>query len=226
MKPITFKDIFSVDPVKSSLFLVEGSAGTLKSALCFSLMLDILKDKENFGLYLTFEQPWQSHLNNMKSLGLANPENLLVSDYNIMRKAMPDEETCVNMFDSILEMLKSIKSEKKEKFRIFTLDSLNAIYSITDTEYLKSSILSFFRKLKELDIISLVIFERASENIEGEFRERFLADGIISLGIIRSRGNVVRYLQPIKYAWSSHSLKKRQLVASDEGLSILGAVYR
>lgn len=226
MKLIAFEDIFPVDPVKSPLFLIEGSAGTLKSALCFSLMLDILKDKENFGLYLTFEQPWQSHINNMRSLGLSDPENLLVSDYNIMRKVIPEEETGVNIFDSILEMLKSIKSEKKEKFRIFALDSLNAIYSIVDPEYLKSSILTFFKKLKKLDIISLVIFERTSEKIEGEFRERFLADGIISLGIMRSRGNVVRYLQPLKYAWASHSLKKRHLVAGDEGLSILGAVYR
>jgi len=226
MKLITFNDIFSVDPAKSAILLVEGASGTLKSAICFSIMLDILKNENNFGLYLTFEQPWQSHLNNMKSLGLSNPENLLVSDYNIMRKEIPDEETGVNIFDSILEMLKSIKSEKGERFRVFAIDSLNAIYSIADNEYLKSSTLMFFKRLKKLDIISLIIFEKASEKMEGNFRERFLADGIISLGIMRSRGNVLRYLQPLKYAWSSHSLKKRQLVADDDGLSILGAVYR
>jgi hypothetical protein len=34
----------------------EGASGTLKSGLCFSLMLDLLKDPNKFGIYITLEQ--------------------------------------------------------------------------------------------------------------------------------------------------------------------------
>ena len=87
MKLITFEDIFSgpVDP--PSIVLIEGEAGTLKSSICFSLMLDLLKNPENTGLYITLEQTWESHLVNMKSLGLKPLENLLSLDFKSLGKS-------------------------------------------------------------------------------------------------------------------------------------------
>ena len=53
-----------------------------------------------------------------------------------------------------------------------------------------------------------------------------MADGIISLGIQRQRGEAVRYLQLLKYSSGDHSLKRRNLMAGKEGLALLGDVYR
>lgn len=226
MKTISFRDIFSATPEVPSVILVEGAAGTLKSALCFSLMIDILKDPELCGLYLTFEQNWQSHLQNMQSLGMVPPPNLLVSDYNIMRKEFRDEEVQVNFFDSILAMLHATKLEKREKLRIFTLDSLNAIYSISEENAIEEAKISFFKRLKNIDVITLLIFEKIPDQKKIKLKERFLADGIISLGIMYSKDDVVRYLQPVKLTTSEHSLNKRHLFANRDGLSLLGPVYR
>ncbi|MCE1247266.1 MAG: hypothetical protein LWY06_11530 [Firmicutes bacterium] len=226
MKLISFRDVFTADPEQSSIILVEGAAGTLKSALCFSLMLETLKDKEDAGLYLTFEQTWESHLRNMKSLGLESPENLLVSDYNFMRKEFRDEEMNINIFDSILGMVEALKSEKKDHFKIFALDSLNALYSILSHDNLENAKISFFRRLKSLGVITLLIFEKTTEQDRKNLRERFLADGIISLGIMHNKGDVVRYLQPVKLTSSEHSLKRRQMAAKSDGLALLGPFYR
>ena len=227
MKLVTFNDIFTKEPKTPSIVLVEGAAGTLKSALCFSLMIDSLKDDEEAcGLYLTFEQNWTSHLQNMESLGFKHPENLLHSDYNIMRKQFGNEEIDIKIFDSIMSILEAIYSEKKDKFKIFTLDSLNALYSIMPKEYLESATASFFNRLRELDIVSLLIYEKSLTLPQTTNRERFLADGIISLGIMHGKGDVVRYLQPLKLASSEHSLKKRHLHASKDGIALLGSVYR
>lgn len=226
MKLINFEDIFAAQPPDSSIILVEGVAGTLKSGLCFSIMLDMLRKEDSYGVYLTFEQTWKSHVNNMKSLGLNAPENLLVSDYNIMRQEFKDEETQVKIFDSIIEMLTAIQQEKGSRFKVFTLDSLNAIYSIMEEKYLQSSLLAFFKRLRDLNIITLIIFEKSPDNTGRAMRERFLADGIISMGIMQSRGEMVRYLQPLKLTSIDHSLKKRQVSAGKDGMVLLGPVYR
>lgn len=226
MKLVNFQEIFSTEVQPPSVILVEGVAGTLKSALCFSLMLHELQDPAKHGLYITFEQTWDSHLVNMKSLGLETADNLLSLDYNIMRREFKNSETNVKIFDSILGMLESLIQEKKDGFRIFALDSLNALYSVMDPKEIEYSLAGFFRKLRELNIISLIIFEKSEAYHLGKLRERFMADGIISLGIQKNRGDVVRYLQPLKFNAADHSLKKRCLEASDNGLALLGPVYR
>ena len=227
MKLITFKDIFSIMPEPPSIILVEGAAGTLKSALCFSMMIDMMQNnKDSTGLYLTFEQNWKSHLQNMDSLGLEPPANLLHSDYNIMRKEFGSEEIDIKVFDSIMEILISMNREMGDNFKIFTLDSLNALYSIMPEKYIESATLSFFNRLRELNIITLLIYEESPDHPIKSNRERFLADGIISLGIMQSKGDVIRYLQPLKLTSAEHSLKKKHLLATKDGLSLLGAVYR
>jgi archaellum biogenesis ATPase FlaH len=225
MKLITFEDIFSSSPRPPATILVEGEAGTLKSTLCFSMMLDMLKQPESFGLYMTFEQTWESHLANMKSLGYDPPPSLLSVDYNIMRREFGYEETHAVILNSILEMVASVSREKKGGLRIFALDSLNAVYSIMDRSFIEHSLVPFFQKLRQNNVISLIIHERTPICGCNCLRERFLADGIISLGILRNKGEAVRYLQALKYAGGEHSLKRRHLQAGRDGLSLLGTLY-
>lgn len=223
MNTISFKDIFLSDVKPPATLLIEGSAGTLKSTLCFSLMVNYLKNRDLWGLYTTFEQSWESHLLNMNSLGLKPSKNILSLDYNIMRKDFPDIEENLKIFDSILEILKSLKEEKGDKFQIFALDSLNAIYSIMDKKLIEFSLFSFFKKLKQLNLISLLIYEGGEKR---GLKERFLADGIISLGIQRYRGEVIRYLRVSKYKFGKHSLRRKQIVANNNGIFLLGDLYQ
>jgi archaellum biogenesis ATPase FlaH len=226
MKLITFNDIFAQQVQSPAVILVEGASGTLKSGLCFSLMLDLLKDPAKFGLYITLEQPWQSHLVNMDSLGLKPSENLLSADFNIMRKEFKGGETEIRLFDSILEILSSLNQEKEGNLTIFALDSLNAIYSILSPGMVESSIIPFFKKLRQYNIVTLIIHEKTGDQSTGMMRERYLADGIVSLGVQYQRGEMIRYLQPLKFSYGEHSLKRMHLVAGKEGLSLLGPVYR
>jgi KaiC/GvpD/RAD55 family RecA-like ATPase len=163
---------------------------------------------------------------NMDSLGLIPAENLLSADFNIMRKEFKGGETSIRIFDSILEIISSLNQEKEGNLTIFALDSLNAIYSILPQDMVESSLIPFFKKLRQHNIVSLIIHERTNEQPAGLMRERYLADGIISLGVQHQRGEMIRYLQPLKFTYGEHSLKKLQLVAGTDGLSLLGPVYR
>lgn len=226
MNLITFEEIFSSPVEPPAVVLVEGEAGTLKSTLCFSLMLDLLGRSDDIGLYMTFEQTWQSHRTNMASLGYIPPDRLLSVDYNIMRKETSLQDARVNIFTSILEMVETLDREKEGKLRIFALDSLNAVYSISDQAFLEYSLVPFFRQLRKHNMISLIIHEKTSPDNSNRLRERFLADGIISLGILRHQGDVVRYLQALKFASGEHSLKRRHMMTQKNGLTLMGNVYR
>jgi KaiC/GvpD/RAD55 family RecA-like ATPase len=226
MKHVSFKEIFSGEVESPAVILVEGDSGTLKSTLCFNLMLDVLRDKDVYGLYVTLEQTWESHLDNMKSLGYSPSENLLHADYNKMRKQLEESETSIKILDSALEMVESVNREKGGALKIFTLDSLNAAYSIMDREFIQFSLIPFFERLRERNLISLIIYEKFPGDEKYVLRERFLADGIISLGIHREAGEAVRYLQALKYTQVEHSLKRRVIATGKDGISILGSVYR
>lgn len=226
MRLINFDEIFSAPLEPPAIILVEGESGTLKSTLCFDLMLDVLKDPNKCGLYMTFEQTWKSHLSNMQSMGFDPPDRLYSVDYNIMRKEMGAEEIQVSIFNSILGMIESLDKEKKGCLKIFALDSLNAVYSIVNPDFLEVSLISFFTRLREYNMISLIINEKTCCEPQSQQRVRFLSDGIISLGILRNKGEAVRYLQTLKFAPGEHSLKRRHLVTNKDGISLLGPVYR
>ena len=227
MNLISLKDIFSIDVEPPAIILVEGEAGTLKSTLCFGLMLEWLsRQSDCHSLYMTFEQTWQSHITNMKSMGYEPPGTLHSVDYNIMRKEMAFQEGAVNVFNSITGMIEALYHEKKGKLGLFALDSLNAVYSIAEPQLLESSLSPFFRKLREYNMVSLIINESQPEEKCTRMRERFLADGVVSLGILRNQGDVSRYLQALKFSQGEHSLRRRQLVLGRDGLKIQGEVYR
>ncbi len=227
MNQISLKDIFSADVTPPAIILVEGEAGTLKSTLCFGMMLNLLAHcPDSHGLYMTFEQTWQSHVSNMISMGYQPPGSLHSVDYNIMRKEAALQQDAVNVFTSITGMIDALYNEKKGNLSIFALDSLNAVYSIAEPQLLESSLIPFFRKLREYNMISLIINECQMDENNSHMRERFLADGIVSLGILRRQGEVSRYLQALKFSQGEHSLRRRQVVLGRDGIKIQGEVYR
>ncbi len=55
--------------------------------------------------------------------------------------------------------------------------------------------------------------------------EGFLVDGIIMLGLDRSRGKLVRYLQIEKMRACEHSMEKHALEVDKEGIKVFGPIF-
>jgi KaiC/GvpD/RAD55 family RecA-like ATPase len=215
------------DIPKGSVILVTGGEGTLKSGLVFSMMTDYISANDEHGLYATLEQNTDSHLRNMRSLGIKEEHNLHIFDYRDMRLEWMDSE--LDLIKTTEEIIDSYK-EKYENIALFALDSLNALYSISDQGNMRTKIYNFFSHLRDEELTSFLIMESAQSRISGQFSsfhqvEHFLADGTIELGMIEGKGGVKRYIQILKMRATRHAMEKHQLIIDDNGINILGPIY-
>src|SRR2546428_694529 len=62
-------------------------------------------------------------------------------------------------------------------------------------------------------------------NMESLGIEGFLVDGIVILGLDRSRGKLVRYLQVEKMRSVDHSMEKHAIEVRKGGLTVLGPIF-
>ena len=110
---------------------------------------------------------------------------------------------------------------------MFALDSLGALYSLMeDVTQMRKRMFYFFKMLRDNNLICFVVMERG---LGGESQllgnEGFLVDGIMMLGLDRSRGKLVRYLQVEKMRASQHSMEKHAVEVGKGGMVVLGPIF-
>ncbi len=211
------------------VILVTGPPGSMKTSFCYSLMSRYLKDTGEFGLYTTLEETVQSHIRNMESLGVDLSLNMQISDFTDLREidavVGPDDQTDYIAF--IEKMITHFRKVHGPRFRIFALDSLGALYSLMETsDNMRKRMFYFFKMLRDNNLISLVVMERSlggDSQLLGN--EGFLVDGIVMLGLDRSRGKLVRYLQVEKMRAVEHSMEKHAIEPRKGGLTVLGPIF-
>ncbi len=94
------------------------------------------------------------------------------------------------------------------------------------TTSMRKRMFYFFKMLRDNELTSLVIMER-SANGDSQLlgNEGFLVDGIMLLGMDRSRGKLVRYLQVEKMRAADHSMEKHAIEPKKGGLTVLGPIF-
>ena len=221
--------IFAADVNRPKVILIVGPPGSMKTTFAYTVMTNYLSKTNEFGLYTTLEEPVDSHLANMESLGIKLTKNMQVSDISDLREMdmLMGEQEEVDYLSLIEKMVMHFKEEMKDNFSFFTLDSLGALYSLLpDTNNLRQQMFYFMRTLRNYNLYSFVIME---EQLGGGMsyigNEGFLVDGIIHLGVDRSRGRLVRYLQVEKMRTSKHSMEKFAFEFKDGTINILGSIF-
>lgn len=209
--------------------LVTGPPGAMKSTFCYALMSRHLQEAGEFGLYTTLEETVQSHLTNMESLGIDVTLNMQISDFTDLREidqVMEDADK-TDYLAFLEKMIAHYKRTHGKRFSLFTLDSLGAVYSLMEqSENMRKKMFYFFKMLRDYRLISLVIMER-SPGSDSQLlgNEGFLVDGIITLGLDRTKGKLVRYLQVEKMRACRHSMEKHLLEVGKSGLAVLGPIF-
>jgi KaiC/GvpD/RAD55 family RecA-like ATPase len=211
------------------VILVTGPPGSMKTSFCYTLMSRYLKSTGEFGLYTTLEETVQSHLRNMESLGVDLSLNMQISDFTDLREvdAVVSVEDQTDYIAFIEKMIAHFKKVHGSKFKMFALDSLGALYSLMEnTANMRKRMFYFFKMLRDNDLVSLVIMER---NPDGESQllgnEGFLVDGILLLGLDRSRGKLVRYFQVEKMRATDHSMEKHAIEPRKGTFTVLGPIF-
>ena len=219
--------VFQTDIHPGSIILVTGTPGTLKTGFTFNVMSEYLKGRKERGIYFTLEETEDSHVRNMKSLGLALPRNLVIVDYTHIRRKAGGVSKSLNIVDVIKKAVQYFYDEVEGKYTFFVLDSLGAVYALYegDEEKLAGNIYHFFEFLRDLGLTSFIIMERGrfSETLyKFGGQEGFLSDGIIEMGTIEAHHDINIYMQVIKMRACAHSRKKFLIDVGEDGLSILG----
>ena len=221
--------IFMKDVDKPKVILIVGPPGSMKTTFAYTVMTNYLSKAGEFGLYTTLEESVDSHLANMESLGIKLTRNMQVSDISDLREMdlLLEEQEMVDYLSLIEKMLMHFTEEMKDKFSFFTLDSLGALYSLMpDTTNLREKMFYFMRMLRGYNLYSFIIMEeQLGGGVSYIGNEGFLVDGIIHLGVDRSRGRLVRYLQVEKMRTSEHSMEKFAFEFKNGRLNILGPIF-
>ena len=221
--------VFKTDVEPPSVVLVTGPPGSMKTSFCYTLMSKYLESANQFGLYCTLEETSQSHLRNMKSLGIKLSPHMQISDFTDLREVDKVVDECeeTDYIKFIEKMIVYFKKKYGDKFTIFALDSLGALYSLMEDEQkMRKRMFYFFKMLRDNNLTAFIVMERsigAESQLLGN--EGFLVDGIIMLGLDRSRGKLVRYLQVEKMRATQHSMEKHAVEVGKEGIVVLGPIF-
>ena len=221
--------VFRTDVEPPSVVLITGPPGSMKTSFCYTLMSKYLESANQFGLYCTLEETSQSHLRNMKSLGIKLSPHMQISDFTDLREVdkVVDEGDETDYIKFIEKMIVYFKKKYGDKFTIFALDSLGALYSLMeDSTKMRKRMFYFFKMLRDNNLTAFIVMERslgAESQLLGN--EGFLVDGIIMLGLDRSRGKLVRYLQVEKMRATQHSMEKHAVEVGKEGIVVLGPIF-
>lgn len=221
--------VFVTDIGHPKVILITGPPGSMKTSFCYSIMTKYVESTGSYGLYTTLEESVDSHLSNMKSLGIDLSLRMQVSDITDIREIdqIVEEGEGTDYIEFIERMLRHFKEREGDKFKVFTLDSLGALYSLMEHESnMRKKMFYFFKLLRDLDLYSFVVMERSmggDANLLGN--EGFLVDGVIMLGIDRNRGKLTRYVQVEKMRSCKHSMEKHALEIGQNGMKILGPIF-
>ncbi|MBI5001046.1 MAG: signal transduction protein [Euryarchaeota archaeon] len=221
--------VFKTDIQAPAIVLVTGPPGSMKTSFCYTLMSRYLEKSGEFGLYTTLEETVESHVRNMESLGIPLTQNLQISDFTDLREIdrMADDGTTTDYLQFIEKMITHFKKKHGPKFTTFALDSLGALYSLMeDSTNMRKKMFYFFKMLRDNNLVCFVVMERA---LGGESQllgnEGFLVDGILLLGLERSRGKLVRFLQVEKMRACQHSMEKHSVEIGKTGIIVLGSIF-
>ena len=219
--------IFRTNNYENMIIMVSGYTGTLKSTFTYSIISKYLDNNPDaIGLYATIEEPKESLLKNLRSVGIPENERIFIADYNRTREMYKEESENTDFLELTEKLILSTREERGDAFCVFALDSLNALYTLTkmDNEYLiRKRIYYFFKMLRDSNLTSFILHELPREpQYMVKDNENFLADGVFELGIRRTLEGKKRYIEVIKMRQNNHSMKQYVIDLDQDGLSILG----
>jgi KaiC/GvpD/RAD55 family RecA-like ATPase len=218
--------VFRTDIEAPKVVLVSGPPGSMKTSFCFTLMNNYLDQTNEFGLYVTLEESAESHLRNMKSLNIKMSSNMEISDFGDLRELdeIVDVDDPTDYVQFITQMVSYYKKKHGDRFTVFTLDSLGALYSLMeDQKAMRKKMFYFFKTLRDYNLTSYIVMERTPGTpSELMGNEGFLVDGIIELGMDRTRGKLVRFVRVEKMRACEHSMERHTVEVGEKGLVVLG----
>lgn len=215
------KEVLSGGIPKNHVILVTGTAGTMKSSLCFQIAyVNVLNGKN--AVYITLEQSAISIVTQMGLMGFDLSKINIDSNNTGIKKIVEKPGKGSNVlfvldvgyirateqatygekrFFEWFEHIKTQLDKSGKKFDIVVFDSLTALYHMDVIEPdARKLLLKVYDYLKKLDTTTLLINEMQTGDTRVGYLgvESFLVDGVILLAMEKREFSVIREIQVVK----------------------------
>jgi KaiC/GvpD/RAD55 family RecA-like ATPase len=209
--------------------LITGCSGSGKTTLCMQYLFNGAKDGER-GVFFTITEPLFKLTKNLEGFGFYDKKLIESGMVNIIdlriiseRLGLDAEKYTVEDAGALLDILKDIADELGVKRLV--IDSITALcYRLQSREMIRDFIFKLGTSLAAMNCTTFLTSEVPPQTYKfSQYEiEEFISDGIIFLGDIKRKGDLIRTLQVVKMRGIAHSRAKFAMnISADRGTEII-----
>ena len=202
---------------KGSVNLIGGGAGSGKSIFCMQFLVEGIKQHNENGIYLSFEQPPANILKDFERFGWGLKK--LIDDKKLELVYISPEQVQTVLSKGAGSVLDSIKNIKAQRL---VLDSLSAFTLLHKTEHEKRrAVLKLIEAMQKWKVTSILTSEQEPdpEKHHSTLME-FEVDGVILIYNIRKGDIRERSLEIFKMRGTSHSARIFPMKVTQTGVTV------
>lgn len=211
-----------------STVLTVGSSGSGKTTLCMQFLINGAKMGER-GVFFTITEPLFKLTKNMDGFSFYDKKLIESGMVNLIdlriiseRLGLDTEKYTVEDASALLDILRDIADELNVKRLV--IDSITALcYRLQTPEMIRDFIFKLGSSLAAMKCTTLLTSEVPPRTFQySQYGiEEFISDGIMFLGDVERKGDLIRTFQIVKMRGSAHSrVKSAMSISSKNGVEL------
>jgi circadian clock protein KaiC len=203
--------------------LVAGAAGCGKSLFATEFLLRGIKQYDEPGVLMTFEETSEDIKKNVASLGfdlnaLIARKKLVIDHVHVQRNEIEEngEYDLEGLFIRLAHAVDSIGAKR------VVLDTVETLFAgLTNQAILRSELRRLFGWLKDRGLTTIITGERGEGTLTRHGLEEYVSDCVILLDH-RVQGQIsTRRLRVVKYRGSTHGTNEYPFLIDEHGISVM-----
>jgi circadian clock protein KaiC len=203
--------------------LICGAAGSGKTLLAMQFLINGIREHDEPGVFMAFEETEEDLAKNVASLGfdlqgLCDSGKLSVDHVRVERSEI-EENGEYNLEGLFLRLNFAIQSVGAKRVVIDTLETLFG--GLDNYAILRSELRRLFRWLNDQGVSAIVTAERGDGGLTRHGLEEYVSDCVILLDHRIDRQVSTRRLRIVKYRGSTHGTNEYPFVIDESGITVM-----
>jgi circadian clock protein KaiC len=203
--------------------LICGGAGSGKTLLAASFLLNGVVQYDEPGILMTFEETGEELASDLASLGYdlgkLVREGKLIVDYVRVERSEIEETGEYDLEGLFVRLEYAVSSIGAKRIVLDTIESLFA--GLSNPGILRAELRRLFRWLKDRGLTAVLTGERGDSGLTRQGLEEYVSDAVILLDHRVQEQVSTRRLRIVKYRGSHHGTNEYPFLIDREGLSVL-----
>jgi circadian clock protein KaiC len=203
--------------------LICGGAGSGKTLLATSFLVNGVQQFGEPGVLMTFEENGEEIASDVAALGFDLPRLLeqgtLVIDYVRIERSEIEETGEYDLEGLFVRLEHAIRATGARRVVLDTIESLFS--GLANANILRAELRRLFRWLKDKGMTAVITAERGEGTLTRQGLEEYVSDAVILLDHRVTEQVSTRRLRVVKYRGSHHGTNEYPFLIDRHGLSVL-----